>query len=164
MSKARFAQEAKAGSKLSHPNLVTVFDYGFAGDEPYLVMEFVEGESLNNLILKQGKIAIALDAFIDIFTQVSKGVQYIHKNGIIHRDLKTSNIIVQTIDGESYVKLLDFGIAKILTDGQSPQQHLIVIAVQFMNDCWSPFMVPNPRNCIWRFTMQLRRRARISWF
>lgn len=145
MSKARFAQEAQAGSALSHPNLVTVFDYGFTGDEPYLVMEFVEGESLDNLILRLGRLSI--DAFLDIFSQVAKAVQYIHKHGIIHRDLKTSNIIVQTIEGECYVKLLDFGIAKILTDDQSPQQHLTATGMVF----GSPLYM-SPEQCMGKST------------
>ncbi|MBX9668880.1 MAG: protein kinase [Candidatus Obscuribacterales bacterium] len=111
----RFEQEAKAGSNLSHPHLVSVFDYGFtANREPYLVMEYVEGQSLYEILAERGRMSAA--EFLDVFSQACKAVQYLHNNNVIHRDLKPSNIVVQMIDGDRYVKLLDLGIAKVLTE------------------------------------------------
>ena len=104
-SRTRFEQEAKAGSGLSHPNLVTVFDFGFGkGNEPYLVMEYVEGRSLSDVLEAQG--ALTPPEFIDTFIQASKAVQYIHNHAIIHRDIKSSNLMIQVIDEDRYVKLL----------------------------------------------------------
>ncbi len=122
-SKKRFEQEAKAGSKLAHPNLVTVFDYGFTQKgEPYLVMEYLEGLTLDKLLLEQDRMQLA--EFLNVFTQACKALQYIHNNNIVHRDIKTSNIILQIIDGECYVKLLDFGIAKIVSEQNTGQMNL----------------------------------------
>ncbi|MBX9670680.1 MAG: protein kinase [Candidatus Obscuribacterales bacterium] len=120
-SKKRFEQEAQAGSKLSHPNLVAVFDYGFTvRREPYLVMEYIDGESLEKLVARSENMD--LDQFIEVFRQACKALNYIHKNNIVHRDIKPSNIIVQIIEGDCYVKLLDFGVAKILQEGAAAQQ------------------------------------------
>jgi serine/threonine protein kinase len=109
----RFEQEARAGSQLTHPNLINVFDYGVTPErEPYLVMEFVDGESLQEVLSRQLRLSIS--EFLLVFEQVARGLQYIHKHGIVHRDLKPGNIMLQRIDGELYAKLLDFGIAKII--------------------------------------------------
>lgn len=112
-NKARFELEAKAGANLSHPNLVSVFDYGFTEQhEPYLVMEFAEGISLEQFLLTQSPKA---DDLLDILIQIGKALRYLHDANIVHRDLKTSNILVQNIGGERYAKLLDLGIAKVFS-------------------------------------------------
>lgn len=119
ITRARFEQEAKAGATLSHPNLVAVFDYGYtANDEPYLVMEFVEGRTLEDR-LADGELAS--DDLLAILSQVAKALRYLHDSNIVHRDLKTANILVQSIGGDCYAKLLDLGIAKVFTpeNGQS---------------------------------------------
>lgn len=135
----RFLLEAQAGSKLSHPHLVSVFDYGFIkADTPYLVMEYLEGISLDKLLEEQGG-QLPLQQFLDIFKQVNKGLSYIHNNGIIHRDLKNSNIMIQNIDGEQYAKLLDFGIAKILGAEEVAPQHLTKTGSVFGSP---PYMSP----------------------
>ncbi len=129
-SKARFEVEAKAGSKLSHPNLVAVFDYGFTkAGEPYLVMEYIEGESLEQWLNREGKLTPS--EFLHIFIQACKALQFIHNKGIIHRDLKPSNIMIQIIGDERYAKLLDFGIAKVLSDDGKTAQHLTATGAVF---------------------------------
>ncbi|HEY9783818.1 MAG TPA: serine/threonine-protein kinase [Candidatus Obscuribacterales bacterium] len=129
-NRLRFEQEAQAGSALSHPNLVAVFDHGFTpAGEPFLVMEYVEGESLDVLLSKRGPLRG--EEFLDIFRQVCKALQYIHKKNIIHRDIKTSNIMIQVIDDERYVKLLDFGIAKVLPESGYTGQHLTATGTVF---------------------------------
>jgi serine/threonine protein kinase len=116
VQRARFELEAKSGASLSHPNLVAVFDYGFTEhDEPYLVMEFAEGKSLDKFLATKP----ALDDLLNIFSQIGKALRYLHECNIVHRDLKTSNILVQEIGGERYARLLDLGIAKVFSGGES---------------------------------------------
>lgn len=117
VSLKRFDIEAKAGSQLAHPNLIAVFDYGVTTEgKPYLVMEYVEGESLQERIAQSGPIET--EEFLRVFEQVVRALKYIHNQNIIHRDIKTSNIMLQKIDSEAetFAKLLDFGIAKVLAD------------------------------------------------
>lgn len=112
----RFKQEAKAAGSLDHPNLCPVHDYGFSNGKPYLVMDFIDGESLEDLMLKAGRLP--MERFFEIFNQVCKGLKYAHDMGIIHRDLKPSNIMLaRDEDGNYFVKIVDFGIAKLLPQG-----------------------------------------------
>ncbi len=146
MTMKRFELEAKASSKLAHPNLVTAFDYGFTPqNEPYLVMEYIDGQSLESLLHSKG--TLCLSDFFDYMAQICKALNYIHKNGIIHRDIKTSNIIVQEIEGDRYVKLLDLGIAKVLSEGESPQQQLTAAGTIFGSP---PYM--SPEQCMGKET------------
>jgi serine/threonine protein kinase len=122
-SLSRFETEAKAGGQLSHPNLVAVFDFGYTSDgEPFFVMEYVEGFGLSDMVKRHGKCSNA--DFLFIFGQVLKALNYIHRKNIIHRDIKGSNIMLQFIEGDRYVKLLDFGIAKVLADSGITMQQL----------------------------------------
>lgn len=122
-SLSRFETEAKAGGQLAHPNLVAVFDFGYTIDgEPYFVMEYVEGFSLSELVKRSGKCSSS--DFVFVFGQALKALNYIHKKNVIHRDIKSSNIMLQFIEGDRYVKLLDFGIAKVLADTGVTMQQL----------------------------------------
>jgi len=106
----RFHQEAKAVSKLNHPNVVQVLDFGFASTgEPYLVMEHVKGETLDSLIAAQK--ALPLRLVINLAIQMCSALQHSHDFGIVHRDLKPGNIM---LDENKNVKVLDFGLAKII--------------------------------------------------
>jgi serine/threonine protein kinase len=104
---SRFEQEFRAASRLDHPNIVRALDYNDTGVTPYLVMEFVEGESLGAKIERDGKLPEA-DA-IRIIAQVAQGLHRAHKQGLIHRDVKPDNILVQP-DGTA--KLADLGLVK----------------------------------------------------
>lgn len=142
----RFEIEAKAGSQLSHPNLIAVFDYGLTEDgKPYLVMEYVEGASLQDILISQG--APNKETFITIFEQIAKALQYIHKHNIVHRDIKSSNIMILKIEDDLYAKLLDFGIAKVLTDSALTQQHLTETGAVF----GSPIYM-SPEQCMGKQT------------
>lgn len=107
----RFKREAKNQAKLSHPNIVTV--YGFIEYRGYLgiVMEYIEGESLEKLIHRQGRVHL-YDALY-VMKQVLAGIGYAHSKGFIHRDIKPSNII---FNAEGVAKIMDFGISKSLLD------------------------------------------------
>ena len=109
----RFQQEAEAVSGLSHRCIISVHDYGVSEHgQPYMVMDYVDGQSLSE-ILRKGPLR--LDAAVNIGIQLAHALQHAHDGGILHRDLKPSNIMVSDIDcAFPEVKLVDFGIAKIL--------------------------------------------------
>jgi serine/threonine protein kinase len=111
----RFKQEAEAASRLEHPNVAAVHDFGVTEDgKPYIIMDFVSGQLLQDA-LAQGQMA--LPRIIHIFTQVCDALDHAHRKGVVHRDLKPSNIIlVQSDDDPDFVKIVDFGIAKVLSD------------------------------------------------
>ncbi|HKO04627.1 MAG TPA: serine/threonine-protein kinase [Candidatus Acidoferrales bacterium] len=107
--KQRFNREAQAAGRLSHPGIVTIHD--IAEDDsgqPYIVMEFVEGRPLNLLLGPTAQVP--LERLLDIGIQVAQALDYAHKNGVVHRDIKPPNILV-TPDGR--VKIADFGIARL---------------------------------------------------
>jgi serine/threonine-protein kinase len=107
----RIEREAKAMGNLRHPNIATIFDFGFSEDyQPYLVMELITGRSLGNL-LKEHHV-LDPHQVIKIMVQVADAMDYAHKHGIIHRDLKPDNIMLDSHHTENFVKVLDFGIAK----------------------------------------------------
>ncbi len=107
---ARFRREAQAAANLAHPNIVNVFDIGEAGERHYIVMEYVDGRNLKELIRDQAPLSV--DRALDLATQVAAAVAHAHGAGIIHRDLKPQNILVDTGD---HVKVTDFGIARAMT-------------------------------------------------
>ena len=108
----RFSREAKALARLSHPNIVTVHDFGNVDGLYYFVMEYVDGLNLRQLI--QSKNLTARDA-LEIVPAVCDALQYAHDNGIVHRDIKPENILV---DKQGRVKIADFGLAKMLDSKQ----------------------------------------------
>lgn len=116
----RFQQEAKAATALNHPNIATVREFGMAeSGDPYLVMDYIEGTSLSDLIKQDG--ALSVERTKAIMTQVCAGLQHAHSLGIVHRDLKPANVmLLKDATGSETAKIVDFGIAKILqSDGKS---------------------------------------------
>ena len=107
----RFHQEMKAAAKLIHPNIVTAFDAGEQGGIHYLVMEYVDGPSLNQVIKNHGPLSH--EKAIDFVLQAARGLSYSHSCGMIHRDIKPSNLIQ---DADGTVKILDMGTARIGND------------------------------------------------
>src|SRR6187397_1659107 len=111
----RFEREARAISSLNHPHIATLFDVGAQGGTDFLVMEFVDGETLEH-VLRRGRLSQS-DA-LAYAIQIAEALESAHGSGIIHRDLKPGNIIVTRA---GVVKLLDFGLAKLTAgDAQPP--------------------------------------------
>jgi len=117
----RFAREARALARLGHPDIVTVYDYGEAGGYPFLVMEYVDGLTLRQL-LQQGKLAP--EQALAIVPKICAALEFAHQKGVVHRDIKPENIL---LDKQGQVKIADFGIAKMLAFGP---QDLAVVAHQ----------------------------------
>lgn len=104
----RFTREARALARLSHPNIVVVYDFGKAGDLHYLVMEFVDGTNLRE-VERGGKLSP--EQALAIVPQICEALQFAHNEGIVHRDIKPENLL---LDKKGRLKIADFGIAKIL--------------------------------------------------
>jgi tetratricopeptide (TPR) repeat protein/tRNA A-37 threonylcarbamoyl transferase component Bud32 len=120
---SRFEREAKTASRLSHSNIVKVFDFAvLTHEQPYLVMEFLDGRTLAQRIEAEGQLPV--DETIDIFVQICDALAYAHSMGILHRDIKPSNIMLTVDSGRVRAKLLDFGMAKFI-DGEETQTQTI---------------------------------------
>jgi tRNA A-37 threonylcarbamoyl transferase component Bud32/dienelactone hydrolase len=106
-ARERLVIEAQAAAALSHPHICTIFEIAEEEDKPFIAMEYVEGQSLK---AKMEKAPLELDEVLDIASQVAEGIEEAHKKGIIHRDIKSANIMV-TDKGQA--KIMDFGLAKV---------------------------------------------------
>lgn len=106
--KKRFVQEAQAAARLDHPNICTVYEFGDSNGQSFIAMTYIDGETLKQRINKR---TLDISESISIIIQASKGLCEAHKAGIVHRDIKSSNIM---ITANNLVKILDFGVAKIL--------------------------------------------------
>src|SRR6476619_2155697 len=104
----RFAREASSAARLHHPHIVTIFDVGEHDGEPFIAMEYVQGETLAAII--RNRVPLTTSRKLEIIEQLGEGLAYAHKVGVIHRDVKPANIMI-ALDGT--VKILDFGIARI---------------------------------------------------
>ena len=113
---ARFKREAQACSQLRSPHTVTIFDFDETDDGVlYLAMELLQGRTLQQLQAAEGPLAP--DRALDIIDQIADALAEAHALGIVHRDMKPENIVIETRDGEDHAKVLDFGIAKIMEGG-----------------------------------------------
>ncbi|MCY1053509.1 serine/threonine-protein kinase [Nannocystis sp. SCPEA4] len=111
---ARFEREARGLSSLQHPNIVTIHDFGRIDGRAFIVMEYVQGETLDRFVRRRGHLTLA--DFVPIAAQVLKGLGEAHSRGIIHRDIKPANIMLCERQGRAnYVKILDFGLAKLVS-------------------------------------------------
>lgn len=124
----RFRREAQAVAKLSHPNIVSVYDVGQEGDTHYIVMEYVEGKNLKEVIREEGILPVT--RAVDIARQICEGLDHAHENGIVHRDIKPHNILVTP---GSRVKVTDFGIARAVTSATVTQAGTIVGSVHYFS-------------------------------
>lgn len=136
----RFQMEAQAASTIIHPGVVAIYDCGEYGGRLYLVMDFVQGQSLAQILATEGPLT--LTRFLSIMLQVSQAVAHAHKNGIVHRDLKPSNIMVTKSGETEIVKIVDFGIAKVLS-GTGSLAHQLTTTGEF---CGTPYYM-SPEQC-----------------
>lgn len=114
----RFQQEARAASSLTHVNLSAVYTFGLGKrGAPFLVMDYLDGHTVGDLIQKEGYLDVP--RALDIFIQTTEALVSAHGKGVVHRDIKPNNIMVCETDGVELVKLLDFGIAKVLPNEAS---------------------------------------------
>jgi len=112
----RFLREARAAASLRHPNVASVFHLGKTGENYFYAMEFVEGETLENLIKRSGRLEVKLA--LEIAAQVAAGLAAVHKQKLVHRDIKPGNIMVCVEEGGTVTaKIIDLGMAKPAIDG-----------------------------------------------
>jgi len=104
--RARFFREAQACARLSHPNIVTIYDMGEQDGRLFIVMELLDGEELRRLIAQSKPLA--LEDKLSVIAQICDGLHYAHEKGIVHRDVKPGNVL---LDSAGDVKLVDFGLA-----------------------------------------------------
>jgi serine/threonine protein kinase len=110
----RFAREARALAALNHPNIVSIYDTGEYDDSPFIVMEYVRGETLAEMIKRRAKLSISQK--LKLMAELCAGLAQAHEAGIIHRDIKPANLMV---DQQGRLKILDFGIARVAEDNRT---------------------------------------------
>jgi serine/threonine-protein kinase len=125
---ARFFQEARAAGRLNHPNIITVYDVGKSGDVAYIVLEYLEGRELSEILTKEKQLPI--HQILDIVKQVAQGLIYAHEHGVVHRDIKPTNIMVKS---DSQVKITDFGIARMTSSAVQTQTGMVLGTPKYMS-------------------------------
>jgi len=123
----RFAREASAAGRLHHPNIVTIYDIGEHEGVPFIAMEFVPGDSLARLVRQQRPVPLARK--IELMQGLSSGLSYAHRAGIVHRDVKPANLL---IDSDGVLKILDFGIARVQGAHAMTQAGMLVGTLNYM--------------------------------
>lgn len=110
----RFQREVQVAARLEHPNVVGAHDAGEVNGQPFLVLQYVDGRNLDSLVKEQGPLS--LDASVDLIIQTARGLAHAHAQGIVHRDIKPTNLL---LDREGHIKILDMGLARIDDEEQS---------------------------------------------
>jgi eukaryotic-like serine/threonine-protein kinase len=103
----RFLREARLAASLAHPNVVRVYDSGEADGRPFIIMEYVEGETLADVLSRRGRLSPT--EAVELALQVCSGLEHAHRAGLVHRDIKPQNLLIR---GDGTVKIVDFGIAR----------------------------------------------------
>lgn len=124
----RFRREARSAASLSHPNIVGIYDVGQDGDAHYIVMEYVEGRNLNEVIRERAPLQV--EEAVRIAAQICEALEHAHQNQIIHRDIKPHNIL---IGNNGRVKVTDFGIARAVTAATITQTGSVVGSVHYFS-------------------------------
>src|SRR5258708_11000063 len=139
-ARLRFLREARSAASVRHPNVASVFHLGRIGKNYFYAMEFVEGETLENLIRRSDRLEVKLA--LEIATQVTAGLAAVHKQNLVHRDIKPSNILVSLEEGGAVTaKIIDLGLAKAVNEAGA--QTAISTAVVFS----STPMFASPEHC-----------------
>jgi eukaryotic-like serine/threonine-protein kinase len=145
----RFYREAQSAGGLQHPNIVTIYDMGDEQNLPYIAMELIEGESLEQIIAHRTALPVALK--LTYALQACRAFDYAHKRGIIHRDIKPGNVMVNK---ESVVKVVDFGIARVL-DTSKTQTGMLIGTFAYMSPEQYHGEHADERSDIWSFGILL---------
>ncbi len=124
---SRFDREARAAARLSHPNVVSVFDQGMDEGRPYMVMEYVEGSTLRHLVTREAPMEP--QRVLDLLIPVTAAVAAAHEAGIIHRDLKPENVLI-SVRGQ--IKVADFGLARAVTAHTATAQGMLIGTVSYI--------------------------------
>ena len=137
----RFHREAQSAARLSHPNIITIFDFGEDQGKVYMAMELLEGDDLRSLI--ERKVDVPLADRVRILVQICEGLAYAHSRGVVHRDIKPANIVVTSA---GRVKILDFGLARVATRAR-PKSRIFTapsdvtrMFAGLMSRCTTPFV------------------------
>ena len=123
----RFQREALSASSLSHPNIVEMYDVGEDDGQYYIVMEFVDGKTLKQVLKQRGHLSVT--EVIDIMSQVTDGMAHAHDAYIIHRDIKPQNIMMLS---NGMIKITDFGVATALNSTQLTQTNSVMGTVHYL--------------------------------
>src|SRR5215469_16896879 len=124
----RFRAEAVTLAKLNHPNIATLFSFLRQGDDFFMVMEFVRGETLDSVLRRSGGMSV--ERAVPMFCQALEGIDHAHRLGIIHRDVKPANMML-TETGS--IKVMDFGIARVLGTARMTRQGNIIGTIEYMS-------------------------------
>lgn len=124
----RFDREAQAATSLSHPNIVSIYDVGDEDDILYIVMEYIDGLTLKEYIVQEGPLSV--EKAVDIMEQLTSAIQHAHENGIVHRDIKPQNVL---IDEKGTVKVTDFGIAMAMSATALTQTNSVLGSVHYLS-------------------------------
>src|SRR5947199_6782344 len=124
----RFFNEARIQASLQHPNIATLYDFMEVGGQPCIIMEYIDGETISERIAAYGA-PLPLSETVYVFEKVCEAIEYIHRHGIIHRDIKSNNI---KISSQGQIKLLDFVIAKGQTSQQLTQVGSVIGTLQYL--------------------------------
>jgi serine/threonine-protein kinase len=147
--KDRFMREAQAAAALDHPNICTVYEFDEAEEKIFISMAYVEGQSLRE---KLGSGPLELDEALRIATQVAEGLQIAHKKGIVHRDIKSSNIMV---DDRNQAKIMDFGLARMTGGTLITQEGTAMGTIAYMSPEQAQGKEVDQRTDIWSFGVVL---------
>jgi serine/threonine-protein kinase len=150
-ARTRFEREATAAAALRSPHIVEIHDYGIHEEQPYIVMEMLQGEDLRKRLKRRKQLTF--EEVGDVILQTSKALRVAHDAGVVHRDLKPANLMLDNSSGDELVKVLDFGVAKAPVEGEasetkagallgtpqfmSPEQARGMSDVDYRADLWS---------------------------
>jgi len=118
---AKFKAEATNAARLSHPNIVQVFDFGYENGQPYMAMEFVDGQNLREILT--ARTVLRPDVAARIALQVASALEHARRNGLMHRDIKPENILITT---DGVVKVADFGLSRALVESRATQANVLM--------------------------------------
>lgn len=124
----RFAREARAAARLRHPNIVTIFDVGEHDGQPFIAMEYIQGQTLAEIV--RGNVPLTLTRKLELIEALCDGLGFAHRSGIVHRDIKPANLM---IDADGSLKILDFGIARAAESSGMTQAGMLIGTLNYMS-------------------------------